>query len=99
MKPTTHRFITIAAFALTVAAATGALLRFGLIWGMPTWTTSYTAIRHAHSHLMYFGWVTLALMALIWHFLPQQTGRPLPRGVGGQMTASALLGLLSFPAF
>ncbi len=99
MKPTTRRFITIAAFALTVAAATGALLRFGLIWGMPAWATSYTAIRHAHSHLMYFGWVTLALMALIWHFLPQQTGRPLPRGVGGQMTASALLALLSFPAF
>lgn len=95
----TQRYLAIALFALTVAASTGALLRFGLIWGMPGWATSYTAIRHAHSHLMYFGWVSLALMALIWHFLPNETGRPLPRGINIQMAASALLALLSFPAF
>lgn len=89
----------ISLFALTLAASTGVLLRFGLVWGMPTWATNFTAIRHAHSHLMYFGWVTLALMALIWHFLPGLTGRPLPRGVGLQMAGSALLALLSFPAF
>ncbi|MCB0159277.1 MAG: hypothetical protein KDD83_14165 [Caldilineaceae bacterium] len=48
---------------------------------------------------MYFGWVTLGLMALIWHFLPGLTGRPRPRGVGVQMTATAVSALLSFPAF
>lgn len=48
---------------------------------------------------MYFGWVTLALMALIWAELPALTGRPLPRGVSAQMTLTAVLALLSFPAF
>lgn len=94
-----NRYRTWALFALTVAAGTGMLLRFGLVLGMPTWAQNYTAIRHAHSHLMYFGWVTLGLMALIWRFLPTFTGRPLPRGVGIQMAGSALLALLSFPAF
>lgn len=94
-----NRYRTLAFFALALAAATGMLLRFGLVMGMPAWAQNYTAIRHAHSHLMYFGWVTVALMALIWHFLPTITGRPLPRGVGLQMAASTLLALLSFPAF
>ncbi len=94
-----NRYRTIAFFALALAAATGMLLRFGLVLGMPAWAQNYTAIRHAHSHLMYFGWVTVALMALIWHFLPTITGRPLPRGVHLQMAASALVALLSFPAF
>lgn len=93
------RYSSFAFFALALAVCTGMLLRFGLVTGMPTWAQNYTAIRHAHSHLMYFGWVTVGLMALIWHFLPTLTGRPLPRGVGLQMAASTLLALLSFPAF
>lgn len=91
--------LRIALFSLALAAAAGLLLRFGLVWGMPAWAANYTAIRHAHSHLMYFGWVTLAVMALIWHYLPQLTGRTLPRGVSIQLVASGLLALLSFPAF
>lgn len=95
----THRYLSIALLAFTVAATTGVLLRFGLLYGMPRWAANYTAVRHAHSHLMYFGWVTLALMALIWHYLPTLTGRVLPRLVPIQMGASALLAFLSFPAF
>lgn len=95
----THRYLSIALFAFTVAATTGVLLRFGLLYGLPRWAANYTAVRHAHSHLMYFGWVTLALMALIWHYLPTLTGRALPRLVPFQLGASAVLALLSFPAF
>jgi len=93
------RYLIVALVALTVAASAGILLRFGLVMGMPAWANNFSAIRHAHSHLMYFGWVTLGLMALIWHHLPEQSGRPLPRGVGLQMFCTALLALLSFPAF
>lgn len=93
------RWLAVSLFSLGLAASTGILLRFGLLMGMPAWSSSYPAVRHAHSHLMYFGWVTLGLMALIWHQLPAQTGRPLPKGVRAQMALSALLALLSFPAF
>lgn len=65
-----NRYRAFAFFSLAVAVCTGMLLRFGLVMGMPAWAQNYTAIRHAHSHLMFFGWVTMGLMALIWHFLP-----------------------------
>ncbi len=94
-----RRYLLTALFALVIAAATGSLLRFGLGWGMPAWAANYTAIRHAHSHLMYFGWATLALMALIWHFLSGYTGRALPPSVHWQMGITSVLALLSFPAF
>ncbi len=92
-------FLIVALFCLALAASTGVLLRFGLIYGMPAWAQNYTAVRHAHSHLMYFGWVTLALMALIWEAVGRYTGRPLPRLVRWQMAATALAALLSYPAF
>lgn len=92
-------FVVVALLALTIAAWTGVLLRFGMINGMPAWAANYGAVRHAHSHLMYFGWVTLALMALIWRYLPALTGRPAPRTVRWQMAATAIAALLSFPAF
>lgn len=95
MKP----YAVAALSALTLAAATGALIRFGLVNGFPSWAANYTAVRHAHSHLMYFGWGTLAIMALMWHRLPSITGRPLPRGVHGQMIATTVAALVSFPAF
>lgn len=92
-------YLSIALFALTVAATTGAFLRFGLGWGMPAWASNYTAIRHAHSHLMYFGWATLAMMALVWRFLPHYTGQMLRPRHHWQLRTTSLLALLSFPAF
>jgi hypothetical protein len=92
-------FVFVAVAALALAAATGVLLRFGLYMGLPSWAQNFAAVRHAHSHLMYFGWVTLGLMALIWHYLPGLTGRPWPRGAGLQLAVSALFAFLSFPAF
>lgn len=95
----THLFLRVALFALALAASTGALLRYGMVYGLPTWAANFTAVRHAHSHLMYFGWVTLAIMALIWQELPKLTGRQAPRWATWQMTATAIMALLSFPAF
>ena len=99
-------FLSISLFCLALAASTGVLLRFGLLYGMPSWAQNYAAIRHAHSHLMYFGWVTLALMALIWEAVGRYAGgaggslpRWLPRQVRWQMGATALVALLSYPAF
>jgi hypothetical protein len=91
--------LVVALFALALAATTGVLLRFGMIYGMPTWAQNYAAIRHAHSHLMYFGWVTLALMVFIWRAIPGYTGRALPRAVTWQLAATSLVALLSYPAF
>lgn len=95
----TRWFLVTAVAALVLAAWTGVLMRFGMVYGFPSWAQNFGAMRHAHSHLMYFGWVTLALMALIWADLPRLTGRQLPRGVAVQMMFTAVMALLSFPAF
>ncbi len=47
-----------------LAAATGVMFRVGMLEGLP-YDLQFENVRHAHSHLMYFGWVTPALMAMI----------------------------------
>lgn len=81
-----------------VAAVTGALFRFGVAYG-PIGDLSLTNIRHAHSHLIYFGWGTPALMALIWHHLPPRTTAPYRTAffwvVGGTFGAA----VIAYPLF
>lgn len=80
-----------------LAALTGAFLRFGILYGMAG--LNYANVRHAHSHLMYFGWVTPALMALLAAYLPHVTGQSptpaLPRLIGLVIA----LGLLAYVPF
>jgi hypothetical protein len=94
-----RKFVVVSIIALLLAAAAGLILRFGLAYGLTGWLAHYHPLRHAHSHLMYFGWGTVGLMACIWHFLPRYTKRPLPRGVNAQMVVTSFVALLSFPAF
>jgi len=65
-------FGTLGCFVL--AGATGALLRFGFLYGLPG-GLQFTNVLHAHSHLMYFGWVTPALIALVGTHLARQQDR------------------------
>lgn len=93
-----YRKLWLAALAAFVlAGSTGAFLRFGILYGMAG--LNYVNVRHAHSHLMYFGWVTPALMALIATQLPRLTGRPntvwLPRTV----FATVILGVVAYVPF
>ena len=86
----------LALFAL--AGTTGALMRYWMLVGFPGWA-NFVNVRHAHSHLMYFGWVTPALMLLIAANLPAQTGKPVPGGVraiSGAALGTAGLAYLPF---
>jgi len=83
-----------------VAAATGALFRFQLAHGWQT-GLDLVHVRHAHSHLMYFGWVTPALVALmaarsqrLWQRAPAPRLRGLLIAVFVASVASWLLFLL-----
>jgi hypothetical protein len=86
------------ALALFVLAGlTGAFFRFALAHG-GTLGLDLTNVRHAHSHLMYFGWVTPALMALIALRVPQLGARPMPR-VRVVIGATFAVALLAYPPF
>lgn len=72
--PYLRRIWLLALTCFVLAGATGSLLRFGMRTGYPA-GLQMANIRHAHSHLMYFGWVTPALMALIVAWLPAAASR------------------------
>ena len=81
-----------------LAGATGSLLRFGMLHGYPA-GLQMTNVRHAHSHLMYFGWATPALMALMATYLPRLTGRERPAGFPAVIGAAFVAALLAYGPF
>jgi hypothetical protein len=81
-----------------IAAAAGAVFRGRLAWGWDL-GIALANLRHAHSHLMFFGWVTPAAMILIAARLPALTGRASPRALAPIVGATIALGLASFPVF
>jgi hypothetical protein len=89
-------FTALAVFVL--AGLTGAFIRIGLITGFPR-GLQYANVRHAHSHLMYFGWVTPALMALIAAGLPAVTDGPASARFRKPIIMAIIGGLLAYLPF
>jgi len=81
-----------------VAGGTGVLYRFGVAQG---WTGGLRLenIRHAHSHLMYFGWGTPLLMGLLWHSLPENATAPYGRLFRWAVGCTFVAALLAYPPF
>jgi hypothetical protein len=94
-----YRWGWLSALAVFVlAGATGAVMRFGNIYGFP-WGLQFANVRHAHSHLMYFGWVTPALISLIASQLPAVIDRPLSRRFRWPIIMTLIGGLLTYIPF
>jgi hypothetical protein len=81
-----------------LAGLTGSLLRYGQLRGLPS-GLYLVNVRHAHSHLMYFGWVTPALMGLIAAWLPRFCGRPISRRFQWAMGATVAAAFLAYIPF
>ena len=93
------RFLWIGAvLAFALAAATGAFFRFSLAYGFNTGINLENA-RHAHSHLMYFAWVTPALFLLIAARIKKMFGRDIPNACMAGIAGSLVLGWLSYVPF
>ncbi len=84
-----------------LAALTGVLFRLGQVSGGLPAGLAFDNVRHAHSHLMYFGWATLGLFTAMEALLPLVTGRRLrrPRLAQGILLSTLVAGLLSYPFF
>lgn len=80
-----------------LAALTGAFFRFAVATGTPL-GLNLGNVRHAHSHTMYFGWVTPALMALLAGWLPR-LGAARVRGAKAAIGAAFVTTLLAYPPF
>ncbi len=93
-----RRAFVLAAAAFVVAGLAGALMRFGMQFGLPfEWRLEN--VRFAHTRLMYFGWATPALFALIDALVAERTGGPpsrLARAATGLALASAAATFVTF---
>lgn len=70
------RFARSALVYFVVVGVLGTYLRARFI--VPLWPfLEFSNVLHAHSHVAYFGWTSLALMAAMYRLLPRLTGRPL----------------------
>jgi len=97
--PDTGRWIWRGSLVLfCVAVATGALFRFKVAYGGVE-ALSLGNVRHAHSHLMYMGWATPALMGLIWALLPSEATTPYRRFFQWVVGATFAAALLCYPLF
>lgn len=84
--------MALASFVL--AASTGAYYRFSLFTPLAGILDN---IRHAHSHLMFFSWVTPPLILLIGADLARRGAKP--RGFAAAALAAAIGGLVSYVPF
>lgn len=80
-----------------VAGFTGVLYRWGMIGSLP-YDLGLQNVRHAHSHLMFFCWITPVPMAYITQHVTQHTETAV-RGLTRSTWAVLITGLLSYPFF
>lgn len=85
-----------------IAGLTGFLYRIGMLGWLPSFLgLAMDNIRHAHSHLMFFGWaVPFPLFILLKHVADKKVSRPpgwqqMRFAIGGGL----LFGLLAYPFF
>jgi hypothetical protein len=97
MKPF-NRIWQISLMSFIIAAATGVLYRYGMLYPVPEWL-NFANIRHAHSHLMFFNWISPPIMAWMAISLARK-GTPLPETATASCLGTMLfLGFLSYPFF
>lgn len=85
-----------------IAALTGFLYRLGMVGWLPAWSgLALDNIRHAHSHLMFFGWAVPFPLVILFNYLVSQRNSS---GVGVALmrysiAGGLLFGILSYPFF
>lgn len=88
-----------ALFSFVLAAFGGFLFRLGFIYPLP-YDLNLANLRHAHSHLMFFGWAALLPLYLIkLEIIPGYHAAFGARLMKASLWGALFFGLLSFPAF
>lgn len=82
-------------FSFLAAAASGVWLRYGFWNGFPA-DLIFVNVRHAHSHLMFYSWVTPAGMLLLFHLLKHRGGETAGKWI---VVVGVVLGFLAFVPF
>lgn len=93
-----NRIWQLSLLSFIIAAFTGFLYRYGMLYPLPEWL-NFANIRHAHSHLMFFNWVSPPLMVLMLGSLIRSNNTNAIRSFSICLYVMLFLGFLSFPFF
>lgn len=93
-----HRIWQLSLLSFIIAALTGFLYRYGMLYLLPDWM-NFANIRHAHSHLMFFNWISPPLMAWMTYRLVKRSNHQFLNSVKWCLYTMLFLGFLSFPFF
>lgn len=96
--PLFYNVYRLALLSFIIAAATGALFRYGLIYPLPG-ALALDNIRHAHTHLMFFNWVSPPVMAWMATLLYRSEQKIPLRNYQYCLYTMLFLGFLSYPFF
>ena len=97
-EPLFYNVYRFSLISFILAAATGALFRYGLIFPLPA-GLALDNIRHAHTHLMFFNWISPPVMAWMATLLVHSGARLSAESVRKCLYAMLFLGFLSYPFF
>jgi hypothetical protein len=81
-----------------IAAITGFFYRYGMLYPLPE-AISFANIRHAHSHLMFFNWISPPIMAWMAYTVIEKSDSASIRKFSQCIYTMIALGFLSFPFF
>lgn len=93
-----NRIWKLSLLSFIIAAITGFFYRYGMLYPLPEWL-NFANIRHAHSHLMFFNWVSPPLMAWMAAGLISDDDHQSVRAFRLCLYTMLFLGFLSYPFF
>ena len=99
MRSTYKRIWQLSLVSFILAALTGFLYRVGMLYPLPD-SLDLVNIRHAHSHLMFFNWISPPIMVWMASCLDERTASSINHGRYKMCLYTMLvLGFLSYPFF
>lgn len=96
--PLFYNVYRLSLLSFILAAATGALFRYGMIYPLPD-VFALDNIRHAHTHLMFFNWVSPPVMAWMATILCRNGTHGPVSAYRHCLNTMLFLGFLSYPFF
>ena len=96
--PLFYNVYRLSLLSFILAAATGALFRYGLIFSLPD-ILALDNIRHAHTHLMFFNWISPPAMAWMATLLIKSGANISALSISRCLYTMLFLGFLSYPFF
>ena len=93
-----HKVWQLSLLSFIIAAITGFLYRYGMLYPMPD-SLNFANIRHAHSHLMFFNWVSPPIMIWIASQLISSSDSRSIAKFNSCFYVMIFLGFLSYPFF